>query len=188
MSRADGAAGAGQRRHRHRERLELRHRRVSEAAALPARAAADADGRLTLRVDLGPAHTEEQFSGPGQPTFVTRIVTFNPAGSARTTHAERPWIQLPRLRSCRTHPGYVVARVVQRRATGERLVSVSAIVRGKQVARTHKAPARLAVHGLGRGRARVGALGVTSAGRHVAARRIYARCRAAAPRARHDSD
>jgi hypothetical protein len=35
---------------------------------------ADRRGRLTLTVDLGPPHEDEQFSGPGQPDFVTRVV------------------------------------------------------------------------------------------------------------------
>jgi hypothetical protein len=39
---------------------------------------ADARGRLTLTVDLGPPHREEQFSGGDQPHFATRVVRFSP--------------------------------------------------------------------------------------------------------------
>jgi S-formylglutathione hydrolase FrmB len=162
---------------------------VAVEGAEPASAVADADGRLTLRVDLGAAHREDQFSGQGQPSFVTRIVRFEPGAAATATHAERPWIRLSRVRSCRSHPGSVVARLVKRRATGERLISVSAYVRGKRVLRVHRPriSTRVVMRGLGRGRARVGVLGVTSAGRHVAARRVYPRC-PAAPHARRDTD
>jgi diacylglycerol O-acyltransferase/trehalose O-mycolyltransferase len=161
---------------------------VAVEGALPAKAVADADGRLALRVDLGAAHREDQFSGQEQPSFLTRIVRFKPA--AVTTYAERPWIRLPRVRSCRSHPGSVVARLVERRATGERLATVTAFVRGRRV--LHKGgraiSGRLVVRGLGLGRAGVGVAGVTSAGRRVAARRVYRRCPVAAPPARRDSD
>src|SRR3954471_1717818 len=82
---------------------------VAVGGALPANAVADADGRLTLRVDLGAPHAEAQLTRQGQPTFVTRVVTLTPSGSAPAKHSEQPWIKLPRVRSCRTHPGYVVA-------------------------------------------------------------------------------
>jgi S-formylglutathione hydrolase FrmB len=160
---------------------------VAVQGALPANAVADADGRLTLRVDLGSAHADEQFSGPAPPSFVTRVVRFKPGGASGATHAERPWIRLPRVRSCRSHPGSVVARVVKRRATGERLVSVAAYVRGSRVLRASRAPARLVIRGLPRGSARVGVVGTTSTGRRVTARRVYPRC-PAVPRARRDSD
>jgi S-formylglutathione hydrolase FrmB len=163
---------------------------VAVEGAEPASALADADGRLTLRVDLGAAHRDDQFSGQGQPSFVTRIVRFKPGAAAPGTHAERSWIHLPRIRSCRSHPGSVVARLVPKRATGERLVSVSAYVRGKRVLRVKRPhiSTSVVVRGLGLGRARIGVSGLTSAGRRVAARRTYPRCRAAAPRARHDVD
>src|SRR3954469_17499344 len=54
---------------------------VAVQGALPAKAVADADGRLTLRVDLGAPHGQDQFSGQGEPSFVTRIVRFKPAAS-----------------------------------------------------------------------------------------------------------
>jgi hypothetical protein len=49
--------------------------RVTGARAMSRRA--DRAGRLTLTVDLGPPHAEEQFSGAGQPDFVTRAVRFS---------------------------------------------------------------------------------------------------------------
>jgi S-formylglutathione hydrolase FrmB len=161
---------------------------VAVRGALPAKAVADADGRLTLRVDLGAPHSQEQFSGPGQPSFATRVVRFEPVGGGGAAGSERPWIQLPRVRSCRSHPGSVVARLVVKRATGERIKSVSAYVRGTRVLRRSKPPGRLAIGGLGRGRARVGVVGVTSTGRRVTARRTYPRCPAAAPRRVADRD
>ena len=49
--------------------------RVTGARAISRRAGRH--GRLTLTVDLGPPHTDEQFSGAGQPDFVTRVVRFS---------------------------------------------------------------------------------------------------------------
>jgi diacylglycerol O-acyltransferase/trehalose O-mycolyltransferase len=160
---------------------------VGVEGALPARAVADADGRLTLRVDLGAAHSQDQFSGPGEPSFVTRVVRFKPLGGPATHRAERPWISLPRQRACRSDS--VAATLVRRRATGERIVALRAYVHGKRVlSRTgSRVRARVVIAGLGRGRATVRLVGVTSAGRRVAARRVYPRC-PAAPRARGDSD
>jgi S-formylglutathione hydrolase FrmB len=49
---------------------------VRVAGALPALAHAGPHGRLRLRVDLGPAHTDPQFTAAGDshPEFVTRVV------------------------------------------------------------------------------------------------------------------
>jgi pimeloyl-ACP methyl ester carboxylesterase len=56
-------------------------RRVIVHGALPAAARADRKGRLRLRVDLGPAHTERQFrAGGSQPSFVTRVVRIDLVG------------------------------------------------------------------------------------------------------------
>jgi S-formylglutathione hydrolase FrmB len=52
---------------------------VTVSGARPARATADADGRVTLRVDLGAPQTTAQFSpGAPSPSFVTRVVTLRP--------------------------------------------------------------------------------------------------------------
>jgi diacylglycerol O-acyltransferase / trehalose O-mycolyltransferase / mycolyltransferase Ag85 len=54
--------------------------RVAVTGALPALARAGKHGRLRLRVDLGPAHTDPQFTAAGDshPSFVTRVVTLRP--------------------------------------------------------------------------------------------------------------
>jgi len=58
------------------------HQPVTVSGAQPEAARADAEGWLTIRVDLGPPHTEEQFSpGSSQPDFVTRVVHFTPSGT-----------------------------------------------------------------------------------------------------------
>jgi hypothetical protein len=142
--------------------------------ALPQRAVADADGRLTLRVDLGAAHHQDQFSGGGQPSFVTRVVSFRPSAH------ERPWIELPARRSCSRLPTSIVAKLVRRSASGERLTSVSAYLHGRRVLVKTRVPARLTIRGLGRGRATVRVVGRTSAGRRVRAVRRYPRCRSVA--------
>jgi hypothetical protein len=49
---------------------------VTVSGAKPRLARAGKHGRLTLRVDLGPPHAEEQFSGSGRPDFVSRVVRF----------------------------------------------------------------------------------------------------------------
>lgn len=51
--------------------------RVFVTGALPARARAGKHGRVRLRVDLGPAHTDPQFTAAGDshPAFVTRVVS-----------------------------------------------------------------------------------------------------------------
>ena len=54
-------------------------RRVAVKGALPRTVVAGKRGRLTLRVDLGPAHTEDQFTqGSAPPSFVTRNVRLKP--------------------------------------------------------------------------------------------------------------
>jgi diacylglycerol O-acyltransferase/trehalose O-mycolyltransferase len=50
--------------------------RVAVGGAKPRIARAGPRGRLTVRVDLGPPHAEEQFSGADQPDFVTRVIRF----------------------------------------------------------------------------------------------------------------
>jgi S-formylglutathione hydrolase FrmB len=50
--------------------------RVAVSGARPGIARAGPRGRVTVRVDLGPPHSEEQFSGSEQPDFVTRVVRF----------------------------------------------------------------------------------------------------------------
>jgi hypothetical protein len=150
---------------------------VAVTGALPASAVADADGRLTLRVDLGPPHSQDQFSGSSQPSFVTRVVRFQPGG--RTASHERPWIELPARRSCRRLPTSVTAKLVRRRASGEKLAAVGAYLHGRRVVTKSgsRVPARLTVRGLGRGRATVRVVGRTSAGRRIHAARRYPRCR-----------
>jgi diacylglycerol O-acyltransferase/trehalose O-mycolyltransferase len=60
-------------------RLFKRGRRVAVKGALPRVAVAGKGGRLRLRVDLGAAHTQDQFSsGSSQPSFVTRNVRLRP--------------------------------------------------------------------------------------------------------------
>jgi S-formylglutathione hydrolase FrmB len=60
-------------------RLFAPGRRVAVTGALPAVARAGRKGRLRLRVDLGPAHTEKQFTPTdSHPDFVTRIVRLRP--------------------------------------------------------------------------------------------------------------
>jgi hypothetical protein len=54
-------------------------RRVTVNGARPRTAVAGKRGRLTLRVDLGAAHTQDQFSpGNDSPSFVTRTVRLTP--------------------------------------------------------------------------------------------------------------
>jgi S-formylglutathione hydrolase FrmB len=161
--------------------------KVAVKGAKPAAAVADADGRLTLAVDLGGPHSEDQFKGPGAPDFVTRAVRFKPAGEPTVRHTERPWIRLPRKRVCRA-PRSVTAELVRRRATGERLTWVSAYVNGKRVLvrRGARVPKRLVLRGLRRGAVRVRVAGRTSAGRGVTATRRYAAVARSGPSNRRD--
>lgn len=60
-------------------RLLAPGRRVAVSGALPAVAHAGRKGRLRLRVDLGPAHTDPQFDPTdSHPDFVTRVVRLTP--------------------------------------------------------------------------------------------------------------
>jgi hypothetical protein len=52
---------------------------VDVSGALPAVARAGRKGRLRLRVDLGPAHSDKQFAPlDSHPDFVTRVVRLSP--------------------------------------------------------------------------------------------------------------
>jgi hypothetical protein len=60
-------------------RLFAPGRRVAVTGALPAVARAGRKGRLRLRIDLGPAHTDPQFDPTdSHPDFVTRVVRLTP--------------------------------------------------------------------------------------------------------------
>jgi S-formylglutathione hydrolase FrmB len=101
--------------------------RVAVAGAAPSSAVADGNGRLTIAVDLGPAHTTEQFDpGAPAPDFVTRAVTFKPAGK---TPAPQP-ASFPARRACRPH-----ARLTIRLRAPRRLRAVSVRVNGRRVYR-----------------------------------------------------
>ena len=150
--------------------------RVGVTGAAPARATADAEGRLTLAADLGPPAQTAQFSpGDGQRKWVARHIRLRRAGEDPV--ATRAAV-FPGSRSCAS----AAALTIRLRHPGrkERRRSLAVSVNGKRVIvrRTRASAARKTVvlRNLPRGELRVGVRVRTTRGRVLKALRTYPAC------------
>lgn len=151
--------------------------RVAVRGALPALATAGPGGRLTVAVDLGAPHTDEQFDpGVPAPSFVSRRVTFQalaaprPGGRARAAGRA----ELPRRRSC-ARASRLTIRLLHRGRLRSLTVNVNA---RRRYARSRSPfPRRLTLRRLPRGRATVRVVARSRGGAVRIAQRRYRACR-----------
>ena len=142
--------------------------RVAVQGALPATAAADGEGRITVAADLGPPATTPQFSG-GERRWTARRISFGAPGAAAVLPSTRP-CSAPRMLTIRLrHPG-----------RGERRRSLAVSVNGRRVLvrRTRGALARKTVvlRNLPAGELRIGIRVRTTRGRTLKSARTYPAC------------
>jgi S-formylglutathione hydrolase FrmB len=147
--------------------------RVSVTGAAPASVEADADGRLTLAVDLGPPNATAQFSsGGGGRAVVARRVRFSPGGGSEPT--------LPGGRDCSAGTRLKV-RMPRLRAR-ERRVSVAIAANGRRVfvrrGRAARRLKRVLLGDLPRGSLRLALRVKTTRGRILRSSRSYPACAA----------
>lgn len=152
--------------------------RVTLAGALPATARADAGGKLTFAVDLGPANTRAQFSESYTPTFAARRVRFGDAGSATTRGGAGGAAVLPARRDCSPGARLKIRMLRLRARERRRSVAISIdgrrvlVRRGRRAARTKK----VILTGLPRSGVVVGVRVRTTQSRTLKSRRSYAPC------------